>query len=619
MRDFIYTKTVSAETAATKPEITVERPKVELIAPYKGELVDLLIPSHELADQFAYAATLHSICLTERQVCDLEMLASGAFSPLRGFMSESDHKNVLENMRLADGTVFPIPITLSVQGLENIKIDSDIALRDPANDLLAIMNISEIYAWGREQTAAHVFGTADKAHPLVAEMQSWGRFNLAGELRVLKLPEHRHFQTLILTPTQTRERLQTLGRNNVAAFQTRNPIHRAHELITQRAIDMIDGTLLLHPVVGMTKGGDIDGPTRVRTYKAVADVAYPADRVLLSILPLAMRMAGPREAVWHAIIRRNFGADHFIVGRDHASPGADKNGRPFYEPFAAQELAQKLSPEIGVKVLEFNEIRYVPDERRYEEVGKISRDRKTLSLSGTQIREDFLNKGRELPGWFTRKEVASILSSSYPPRHRQGVCLWFTGLSGAGKSTTAEMIESMLLEEGRKATMLDGDVVRMHLSKGLGFSRQDRNTNVERIGFVASEIVRHGGVVICAAVSPYRESRDDVRAMFEKGHFIEIFVDTSLEVCEQRDTKGLYAQARRGELANLTGIGDVYEAPLTAEITLRTVGRNVEDNAKTIVEFLRAKGFLKTSFKQSSKESESACACLSASAKAAGF
>jgi len=367
------------------------------------------------------------------------------------------------------------------------------------------------------------------------------------------------------------------------------------------------------------KEGDIDGFTRVRTYRAVADLAYPKDRVLLSILPLAMRMAGPREAVWHAIIRRNFGADHFIVGRDHASPGVDNNGRPFYEPFAAQDLTQRLSAETGVRILEFNEIRYVPDERRYEEVNKISRDRKTLSLSGTQIREDFLNIGRELPGWFTRKEVAGIISSAYPPRHRQGVCLWFTGLSGAGKSTTAEMLESMLLEEGRKATVLDGDIVRTHLSKGLGFSRKDRNTNVNRIGFVASEIVLHGGVVICAAVSPYRESRDEVRAMFKKGHFIEIFVDTSLEVCEQRDTKGLYAQARRGEIANLTGIGDVYEAPLTAEITLRTVGRNVEDNANTIVEFLRSKGFLKTSFESSSSDCEGACPYRAVSAKAVGF
>ncbi|MEK7856643.1 MAG: adenylyl-sulfate kinase, partial [Acidobacteriota bacterium] len=342
----------------------------------------------------------------------------------------------------------------------------------------------------------------------------------------------------------------------------------------------------------MTKEGDIDYFTRVRTYKAVAELAYPKDRVLLALLPLAMRMAGPREAVWHAIIRRNYGANHLIVGRDHASPGVDSQGKPFYGPTEAQELAVSLSDEIGMKILAFQEFAYLPDEDRYEEADKVAAGSRTFSLSGTQIREDYLGQGKELPKWFTRPEVSAILSSSYPPRHRQGVCIWFTGLSGSGKSTTAEILVSLLLEEGRQATVLDGDVVRTHLSKGLGFSREDRDINVTRIGFVASEIVRHGGIAICAAVSPYRQSRNQVRQMFPEGGFIEVFVDTPLAVCETRDAKGMYAKARRGEIKGFTGIDDAYEEPESAEIVLDTVNRPAADNAAAIADHLWSLGLL---------------------------
>jgi sulfate adenylyltransferase len=305
-----------------------------------------------------------------------------------------------------------------------------------------------------------------------------------------------------------------------------------------------------------------------------------------------MRMAGPREAVWHAIIRRNYGANHLIVGRDHASPGRDSNGKPFYSPSAAQELAQSLSIEIGMRILAFQEFAYLPDEDRYEEVDKLESTSRTFSISGTEIRDDYLHKGNPLPAWFTRSEVASILAETYPPRGRQGVCVWFTGLSGSGKSTTAEILVTMLLEHGRRTTVLDGDVVRTHLSKGLGFSREDRDLNVTRIGFVASEVVRHGGIAICAAVSPYRQSRNLVRQMFDPGAFIEVFVDTPLEICEQRDTKGMYAKARRGEIKDFTGIDDVYEVPETAELTLDADNSSAHENARRILEFIRAEGFI---------------------------
>ena len=350
--------------------------------------------------------------------------------------------------------------------------------------------------------------------------------------------------------------------------------------------------LLLHPVVGLTKPGDVDHFTRVRAYRALVDHYYAPDRVLLSLLPLAMRMAGPREALWHALIRRNYGANHLIVGRDHAGPGVDSSGKPFYGPYDAQELVATHSAELGVNMVPFSELVYLSDEDRYEEVTKVPSGASTANISGTQVRDDYLGRGKQLPGWFTRPEVADILGETYPPRHRQGACIWFTGLSGSGKSTTAEVLTVMLLEHGRQVTVLDGDIVRTHLSQGLGFSKEDRDTNIRRIGFVASEIVRHGGLVICAAISPYRATRSDVRNMVGEG-FIEVFVDTPLEVCESRDTKGMYARARRGELKGFTGIDDPYEAPVSPELYLTTVDHTPESNAGRILDYLIGRGYLR--------------------------
>ena len=564
-----------------------------LISPYGGTLVDLMVPEAELAEARAYASTLPSLQISPRAVCDLEMLASGAFSPLDRFMGEADYKRVLKEMRLVDGTLFPMPITLPVAEDAGLVVGSDIALRDPMNDLLAIMTVEELYSWDRDEFAQHVLGSTDAKHPLVNEMGRWGALNASGPIRMLQRPRHYDFQDLRHTPAQTRELLEQKGRHNVVAFQTRNPLHRAHEELTKRATAKVDGVLLLHPVVGMTKPGDVDHFTRVRTYKALAQNHYDQDRIVLSLLPLAMRMAGPREALWHAIIRRNHGANHFVVGRDHAGPGKDSTGTPFYGPYDAQDLVTRYEDEIGVKVVPFSEMLYLPDEDRYEETDKIPAGTQTASISGTQVREDFLAKGRLLPGWFTRPETAEILADAYPPRHRQGLCIWLTGLSGSGKSTTAAVLSVLLLEAGRQVTELDGDVVRTHLSKGLGFSREDRDANILRIGFVASEIARHGGTVMCAAVSPYRATRDAVRSMMDEDQFIEVFVDTPLEVCEQRDVKGMYAKARRGEINEFTGISDPYEEPLNPEITLDTVGFSPEENARRIFAELARRGFVR--------------------------
>ncbi len=564
-----------------------------LISPYGGELVDLLVPADEREELRAHANRLPSLQLSERAVCDLELLAVGGFSPLDRFMGREDLTRVMEEMRLTSGHVFGIPITLPVEEDAPVQLDGEVALRNSKNELMAVMRVEEAYPWDREEMARQVFGTLDPRHPLVAEMHRWGPINLSGPLRVLQLPRHYDFQDIRLTPRQTRKRLEGFGRRNVVAFQTRNPLHRVHEELTKRAAQEVDGVLLLHPVVGMTKPGDVDHFTRVRAYKALVERYYDSDRILLALLPLAMRLGGPREALWHALIRRNYGANYLIVGRDHAGPGVDSKGKPFYGPYDAQELLAQYSEELGVGMVPFRELVYLEEEGRYEEVSKVPGSAHTASISGTQVRDEYLNRGRTLPDWFTRPEVAEILAESYPPRHRQGVCVWFTGLSGAGKSTTAEILTTLLLERGRQATVLDGDVVRTHLSKGLGFSKEDRDTNIRRIGFVAAEIVRHGGLAICAAVSPYRATRGDVRNMVGSDRFVEVFVDTPLEVCEGRDAKGMYAKARRGEITGFTGIDDPYEAPENPEIALDTVARTAEENACLILNYLVRAGLVR--------------------------
>ncbi len=395
-----------------------------------------------------------------------------------------------------------------------------------------------------------------------------------------------------MTPREARQRLERFGYHNVVAFQTRNPLHRAHEEITKRATKEVNGVLLLHPVVGLTKAGDVDHYTRVRTYKAMAAHYYDSQRVLLSLLPLAMRLAGPREALWHALIRRNYGANHLIIGRDHASPGLDSNVRPFYKSYEAQELVEQFSGEIGVKVVPFGDFVYLPQEDRYEDIAKLPSRAKTALISGTQVR-NHLQIGKPLPKWFTRPEVAEILAEGYRPRHKGGICIWFTGLSGSGKSTTAEVLTVLLQEHGRQVTLLDGDVVRTHLWQGLGFSKRDRDLNIRRIGFVASEIVRHGGIVVCAAVSPYRATRDDVRNMVGRDRFVEVFMDTPLEECERRDTKGIYEKARRREIQNVTGIDDPYETPRHPEIRLETINQGLEENSRLVLEYLRSHGFIR--------------------------
>lgn len=562
-----------------------------LITPYGGRLVDLLVKGDERNDLLQKAGAYPTIQLTQRQNHDLELLAVGAFSPLERFMGREDYTRVLDEMKLADGTVWPIPVTLTIKK-DDLPEEGDwVTLRDVHNQIMAVMQLEEVFRFNWQEEAEKVCGTIDLKHPLVSEMAGWGDLCISGELKVLNLPTYDDFVELRLTPLETRKKLEKMGNANVVAFQTRNPMHRVHEELTKRASQQIDGSLLIHPVAGMTNTGDVDHYTRVRIYKALVENYYD-NQTMLSLLPLAMRMAGPREAVWHAIIRRNYGASHFIVGRDHAGPGNDSQGKPFYGEYDAQELLKSVEKEVGVKMLPFENIVYLPDENRYELASKVPEGANVAAISGKQVRDDYLAKGLPLPEWFTRPETSQILLETYPPRHKQGFCIWFTGLSGAGKSTIAKRLINMLQEYGRNPTVLDGDVVRTHLSKGLGFSKEDRDINILRISFVAGEIVRHHGTVVCAAISPYRQARREARKMFQDGHFIEVFVDTPVEVCEERDIKGLYAQARAGKIKGFTGVDDPYEAPIEPEVHLKTVDVTPKENARQIIDYLIRIGYL---------------------------
>lgn len=553
------------------------------------KLVNLLVDKDEKEELIQKVKYLKSLQISHRSVCDLELLAVGAFSPLDRFMGQEDYKSVVEEMRLKNGVLFPIPITLPVgkEFVKGLKEGEEIVIRDPKNVPLAVMRVEEIYRWDLEYEAKNVLKTTDPRHPLVAEMYTWGEYYISGELKVLQLPKHYDFPEYRKTPEQVRKEFSELGYERVVAFQTRNPMHRVHEEITKRARERIGGALLIHPVVGMTKPGDVGTFTRMRIYKTLYEKYYDKNNTVLAFLSLAMRMAGPREALWHGIIRKNYGATHFIVGRDHAGPGRNSQGKPFYEPYEAQELFAEYEDEIGVKMIPFEELVYVPELREYVEKGVAEREGyEYISISGSEVRDNYLKNGKRLPEWFTRPETAEILLESYTPKHKQGFCIWLTGLPCSGKSTIAEVLSVMLQARGKRVTLLDGDVVRTHLSKGLGFSEEDRITNILRVGFVASEIVKHNGVVICALVSPYRSARNQVRNMMEEGKFIEVFVDAPIEVCEVRDVKGMYRKAKEGLIKGFTGVDDPYEPPEAPEVHIDTAKLTPEESARRILEYL---------------------------------
>ncbi|MFK7846874.1 MAG: bifunctional sulfate adenylyltransferase/adenylylsulfate kinase [Rhodothermales bacterium] len=566
-----------------------------LIEPHGGKLCELLLKDEELNKAIKEAINYPSITLTPRQMCDIELLLSGGFSPLTGFMGQADYDSVLDNMRLADGTLWPMPITLDVNAetAGNHSAGDKIALRDNTGLLVAVLTVSDIWEPNKEKEAKEAFGTTDSAHPAVAYlMDQAGDHYIGGSLEGIAMPIHYDFMELRKTPAQMRAEFEAKNADRVVAFQTRNPMHRAHKELTDRAAEGIGGHLLIHPVVGMTKPGDVDYFTRVRCYKKLIE-HYPENRAMLALLPLAMRMAGPREALWHAIIRKNHGCTHLVVGRDHAGPGNDSNGDPIYGPYDAQELVTKYGEELGIEMVPFRLMVYSPAIDGYKPIDEVKEGEETLNISGTELRRR-LATGEDIPDWFSYTEVVAELRKTHPPKNKQGFTVFFTGLSGSGKSTIANALLTKLLEvTSRPVTLLDGDVVRTHLSKGLGFSAEDRSINVQRIGYVASEITKHHGIAICAPIAPYFADRkvneDLIKGL---GGYLEVFADAPLAVVEERDTKGLYAKARAGLIKGFTGIDDPYEAPENADVVCKTADESVEESALKVLEKLFELGYL---------------------------
>lgn len=533
--------------------------------------------------------------LTRRQTCDLELLLNGSFSPLRGFLGRADYESVCSSMRIADGTLWPIPVTLDVTEEVAKKLESGkrLALRDPEGVMLAALQVEDVWKPDRFAEAETVFGTTNPEHPGVAHLLEIANpYYVGGTLEGVQLPVHYDFRTLRLTPRELRAEFARLGWRRIIAYHADEPMHRAQQELTLRAAIAAKANLLIHPVVARTQAGEVDHYTRVRCYQALLP-RYPHQTAKLSLLPLATRMGGPREAVWHAIIRKNHGCTHLLVEGNHAGPGPDSTGKPFYDPSAAQELLRKHEQELGVAMVPAKTLVYVEDLDKYVPEDEVPEGSRALTIRRAELRSR-LAEGREIPDWFTFPEVAAELQKSHPPRHRQGFTVFFTGLSGAGKSTLANALFDKLLEMGgRPVTLLDGDIVRRHLSSELGFSKEHRDINIRRIGFVASEITKNGGIAICAPIAPYEGVRKEVRAMIEPlGGMILVYVCTPLEVCEARDRKGLYAKARAGIVKEFTGISDPYEEPADADVVIDTSDVTPGEAVQQIILYLERDGYI---------------------------
>ncbi len=589
---------------SARERVHLARLPQDIIERFEMTMLSTLAPIQELYVSYdsaqklkVDAGELKSHDLTPRQICDLELLMNGGFNPLKGFLSEADYDGVVNDLRLSDGTLWPMPINLDVSEsfAEGLKIGEDIALRDQEGVILATMTVTDRWEPNKALEAEKVFGADDLAHPAVNYLHNAaGKIYLGGPITGLQQPVHYDFRGRRDTPNELRAYFRKLGWRRIVAFQTRNPLHRAHQELTFRAAKEAQANLLIHPIVGMTKPGDVDHFTRVRCYEAVLD-KDPAATSSMSLLNLAMRMAGPREAVWHGLIRANHGCTHFIVGRDHAGPGKNSAGDDFYGPYDAQDLYRKHQGEIGCEMVDFKHMVYVQERAQYEPNDAIEdRDNVTiLNISGTELRRR-LAEGLEIPEWFSFPEVVKELRRTKPPRHKQGFTVFFTGLSGSGKSTIANALMVKLMEMGgRPVTLLDGDVVRKNLSSELGFSKEHRDLNIRRIGYVASEITKNGGIAICAPIAPYATTRRFVREDIEThGAFVEVHVATSLEECERRDRKGLYKLAREGKIKEFTGISDPYNVPENPELRVETVGTEVDNCAHQVLLKLENMGLI---------------------------
>ena len=565
------------------------------VEPHGGSLINLMVDEERAVVLKEIALNLSDITLNGRQLCDLELMATGVFSPLDGFMTRPDYESVLDRMRLQSDVLWPIPVCLGISDIQARALEAgqSVTLRDQEGFLLAIMHIEDIWPVDRKKEASLVYGTTDKNHQGVEYLfNKEGDHYIGGKIEVLSLPLHFDFKQLRMTPLEIRNIYRKLGWQRVVGFQTRNPIQRPQLEMTVAAMRQARANLLILPVTGMTKPGDFDHYTRVRCYRAVTR-HYPPDSFVLNLLPLSMRLSGPKDALLHTIIAKNYGCTHFIIGRDHASPGIDAGGNPFYQSNAAHQLTQEYSREIGMTIVPFEELVYLPFEDEYRSQDQVSEGTQYISFSSSDIRER-IRTGRNIPEWATFPEVVAELKKAYPSPDKQGFTVFLTGLPGAGKSTIAKVLYSRFLEMGdRPVTLLDGDIVRQNLSSQLSFSKEHRDINVRRIGFVASEITKNSGIAICAPIAPYNATRAEIRKNIEThGGFIEVHVSTPIEECEKRDRKGMYAKARAGMIKGFTGVDDPYEFPESPEVRIDTTDLRPDEAAQEILLLLGQKGYI---------------------------
>lgn len=567
----------------------------KLTDPHGGLLVNLVVEPDRVQLLKDIAANLTDITLDENQMCDLEMLGTGAFSPLTGFMVQADYESVLDRMRLQDNTIWPVPVCLDIPGLtaNNLEAGQSVALRDPEGFLLAVMHIEDIWKPDHKREALHVYRTDDTNHPNVEYLlKNTGDYYIGGRLEIVSLPLRFDFQQLRMTPLEIRNMFAKLGWEKIIGFYTRNPIHRPQFEMTLRAMRQAGANILVLPTAETSLGNDFDHYTRIRCYREVIK-KYPPDSLLMSLLPLSIRMAGPKGALLHCLIAKNYGCNYFIVGHDHASPDTAGENLLFYEKGEAISLVQEISEEIGLKIIALKEMLYLPFEDEYRFADKVPENTQTISFSGYEIRNR-IRSGRRVPNWASFPEVLKELRRACPPPRKQGLTVFFTGLSGAGKSTLAKILYSRFLELGdRPVTLLDGDIVRQNLSRELNFSKEHRDVNVRRIGFVASEITKNRGIAICAPIAPYENTRSEIRKTIEEyGGFVEVHVSTPIEECEKRDRKGMYAKARAGLIKGFTGVDDPYEIPESPELRIDTANLTPNEAVKEVMLFLGEKGYI---------------------------
>jgi len=557
---------------------------------------DLLVDEKQAEELKAASLEYVSHTLSKRQQCDLELLINGGFSPLTGFHDRETYQSVIDSCRLPDGTPWPVPVVLDVAPAfaETLEIGQKIALRDAEGFMPAVLTVEDIWEPDKTEEAEKVYGTTDPDHPGVKQLFSdVGNVYVGGTVEGIQYPLHYEFENLWDSPEELQHLFRKMGWRKVVAFHSSNPMHRLHRDVILSVAKQNEAHVLLHPAVGVTKPGDLHYYARVHCYKAIRN-RFPHNMAALSLLPLAMRMAGPREALWHAIVNQNYNCTHFIVGPDHASPPRNGNGKRFYGKYEAQRFVQRFQGDLDIEIVPVEAHHYAPDKKAFLPESKFQESGlESLDFSSADLKKA-MTCNEDIPEWVTYPEVIDALKNVYPSRSKQGFTLFFTGLSGSGKSTLAGIVYAKLIEAGgRPVSLLDGDVVRQNLSSELGFSKAHRDLNIRRIGFVASEITKNRGIAICAPIAPYAETRRAVREAIEQhGAFIEIHVSTPLEVCEARDRKGLYAKARKGIIPEFTGISDPYDVPENPELSIDTSQLAPPEAAQKILLYLLKEGYL---------------------------